>query len=804
MPPAEVPPLEPREEVADAPPAWPPSGVATRDVLRTREEGAADGAIILQQLRGFFRDVRFDPRGELIVATTSEKEVVVLDAATLTLRAQRRLLVRRDSWVMLGDFDETGTRIALLLFGAGEPAHFLVWDLRTDELLDRRYADHEPRPDGGFLGEVPIAHRAVGVAVHREGDWSEATLHQTPLQWGPTLAGDRIVRHVADRNDTRVDVLTLDGDVVATYPGAKLEGVLPGREALLLLDRETQTLRAQVVGGAAREIATYEGGRVTSVLVQDGQVLVSTREGREWTTHVYDAVTLEERPAQAGVRLGRWIHGAHVYEAGHGGLARTPLAGGEAQELVPDWPEDVDPPIDDQSGDYIGFMGVALAPDGESLVAVRGSEVFVLRASDGEVLRQTDLSGGAGEASIWGVVPTDDGLYTWGRSGVERWDAGGVTHVACGGLGVPVEVGDERGWITQLAACIGDTRHPAPEPETEEGGYAPPYPILGMLDGKILVATERFELRDPRTFRVRARARMPRGYEIECYDGEDCAIRYWPLGRGGILRNYNHEHVLLIDRRGRTRTVGEEGADLREVAGELVLLRQNEEYVVIDARGRTVLTLPETSDGVVLDRRGAAVAAVDGETVRVLDLEGRELMSVEDPAAGRTVLDGDALVVEGRNRVRAWHVPSGSKRLELPSSALVAASPGGSHVAACRDGRLEVIEMTTGDGQPLGDCPYANEIAFVDGGRMVVVVQRVQATVVRPSDGARLTLRTARRPSLSFATNGDSVWVEPGGSREHLRWRAPGPLRTAAVGPVEEVDEDLLSRFFAPPAETPE
>ncbi|MCB9612089.1 MAG: hypothetical protein H6722_06490 [Sandaracinus sp.] len=469
-----------------------------------------------------------------------------------------------------------------------------------------------------------------------------------------------------------------------------------------------------------------------------------------------------------------------------GSVVRTGLDGGEAARWRAPPPDDAEPFYDDATGEELGRVLLSHSPDASRVLLSDGPDLVVLDTTSGQTIATVPRDD-SGATSVWGVVPTPGGVVVWGRSHVSHWSTHGARVFACQGDGFFFGDDETPGWGSESSACVGEQRQTWPGWDAEQG-----YPswVAGTAGGDLFVFTEQTLLRvDARTLRPKGPVRGLRSLSLECYD-EGCDGRVVPLGRSLLLQGTT---TGVLEASGRFHALeGWAGS----IGGERAIL-SGEVGLVVDSRGRALRELPVGPAALEPSGERLARATDDRVFVERAD-DGTELFVFDLPGISNLGLHENALLAVSEDERHVIHLPSGATRLRTSRAASVALDTTGERAAVCDEGRLSLHSIVEGRRvADLGTCELADSLAFVAGDRMVAVPSRTQVTLVRTDDGRRLVVHGHRADA--YAEDGEHVLVTAG-MAEKLRWRGPGAIATAPVGPLApQRDAALLRRFFAPP-----
>ncbi|HJL30411.1 MAG TPA: hypothetical protein RMI62_15140, partial [Polyangiaceae bacterium LLY-WYZ-15_(1-7)] len=589
----------------------------------------------------------------------------------------------------------------------------------------------------------------------------------------------------------------------------RIEGAALGHARGVVAVRAGDELRFHALEDGAL-LRTLPAEDATAVSWHGAQIAVDRGEARgERTRRLYDARTLEPRGA-GPLPTGRVVadRGDVLFVAGEeaGSVLRVRLgAEGEPEPVLPSFFEE-DPdaePYDATTGMDWEVGDGAISPDGTRVALARGPALHVLDVESGEERLRFD-GGDAGERSVWGVVPTAEGLITWGRSSAERWGPDGLARFACGGQGRVFGEGESLGWSVGGAWCPlgGEIRRYG---QWDDDAQTVADWIAGSAPGgRLAVATPTHVLlQEPGSGRTVRRLRAPRGFEIECYE-EGCSPRTGVIGGRLLLSDGVHTWIY---RGARPRQLFE-GADvadaiLREAHGDHALVGRDQGSVVVDRDGEVVLEMAADYWRADLADDGSAIGWYEEGELRVADLPSAEVV-LRAPLEGsdghplRVWLVGDTAVAFMEAGTRLFHLPSASSRLRFSRRIPFGLSEDGSRLAICENGRLSVRAAASGAVErALGPCVFADGVRFVGGGRFVAVNEKTRVVVHRLEDGARLEVRRSRQGGLVLAQGASGWWSDPP-APENVRYREAGPLLEApfAEEPAARRDDALLRDFF--------
>ncbi len=799
------------EPVAASPTVFPDGWQPAAPPVRDGASGALGGPVP-RGLRGQIWSIEWSPHGDVVAVTTSEKEVALIDVRTGVIRAYKRVMVRREDVVNLVGFDPTGTRLVLHAYDY-ERGHIVVWDLHEDEFHTVQVQESQEAQEAPFICGAGIITQD---GIHNryipfEGDAGSFPVG-TPV--GMLSQGTQCLLQRGGET-MRVSVA---GETLGTYVGSLLS-VHPTGAAFIVRDGETL------------HVHRSDGTEVGAIRITDGTLMRA-----DWTR---SALFLDVRPAIPEAAVGETpgdrpapyraeydntlaevaryeIPGDSFGLVGHASLHSetaegqftvrplTPL--GEAaseptHRLLEAWAEDEDVPYDEMTGEEIRVGRYTEGPAGTFLVA-RGRELYFLNQAFEIVGTSTPAMGG--ESSIWGTRDDPSGGYTWARAGTEYWGPEGAVRFTCD-QGNPLEVEGLRAWANDYQLCV-DGREPR---RLQSGAENVERRIIGTRDNDLLVANigaadpPSIQIWDPVRWRAKRTILLPPGTTVECYD-DYCPLRYFPLGRGGLVVDDNQAYWDS----GRGRLQVRENLPINNIqARPTVILMGGHGFSLLDARGRVAMQHDDASMP-VLSADGSTVAYWDSTASQavVAAVPGGEMRMQATLAEGepvRILLEGDLVAFrhEQQQAWTIWHVPSNSQRVRLGTTDTFALL-GGSRIAVCSDDQLTLRSGLDGSvTDQLGGCALADDLSTIENGHVLVVRSRTRATFVRLSDGARIEVGNVRGPNPSaFAFQGARGWLDANAGAS-LRWRGPGPIATATMeeDPTPHHDPDFLRAFFAPP-----
>lgn len=737
-----------------------------------REGVTTSGAPVFKSVRGQIRQMRWSPRGDLVAAVTTDHTIVLIDPRDGSFRAARRVHVRSNAFTDLGFFDSTGTRLMIDIHGHSDAGIVAVWDLAADRwVFERRSSDRSP-PSAVFVGERVAYYEPRDQSVHlvRLDSGAETTI-EAPLPGERTRNLDTDGRFVLVTDEEHVQVIDaergeklgepIEGRLIGVRPLGGLFSMARPDGSVVLVDPLDQSVRHEVPGPDVTAFFDADGSLIVDRETgEEGaesieRIIVDPHTRRELSRGTFDAPSAPALDDVGAIR---------IFRGEEGQLQRARL-GAE--------PEDF--------GEFQYVMGAAISPDRERVLVSAGRNVVMMSVEGEEAWRvENDM---AGEASVWDIAPTNDGMVTWGRAGSDHWSASGRVALKCAGQGWPFELGGRPGWATMGAICVGDDEPRRPPNESR---------IVG-LDGDRYVALQgrALHLNELSDDRRRATYRLGRT-SSEIYNGA-----FHPLGRGGVFFSWNGAWFVG---RGAAQAIEPRPAMPSQVHGDHLAATNDSSLTVYDARRRKVLELEEVqaSD---LSSDGTTLAYASGDQVFVVSLpSGDEVMRIRPPegAVSSVRLRGDSLALVHDAESTIWHVPSVSQRVRFDSRAPFELNAAGTAAVVCEHARLSVRSTLDGTERGIGRCPLAENVYFVANDTRVAVKSRTIVTLHRTDREGMVTLRTLRASdgSHAIAFDGEKLWASPG-ALEHLRFRGPGPMTTAFVDPASRVDPDLLSRFFA-------
>lgn len=773
-------PTPPPTEPEPAPVAAPWLAAEVEVSSRPASTPSPRGAVVPIGLRGYVHSSRWSPNGDLVAVVTNEKIVALVDAATGEVRAARRLRVRRESSAILRDFD--GTRL-LVSHSDYEDEGAVIWDVVADSWRELRLA---PSDHAAALTPRGVLVRGERTLSQMDDEGRRVAL---PDDGRPLVVGDHVV--VDAGNHTSLSRLP-SGDESEVQRIARV----PGR---LRATRPRGGLFATEVGGAVR-VARVTDGNVVFARTFAGfrelgwdhadRFFVDAEQEGVASRHRFDGRTGE--PVDV-VRLAHVDDEALVVGesilavAASGALVRTTLGGDDATEWRAAPPDDAEPMYDDVTGEELGRVLLSHSPDASRVLLLDGLDLAVLDASDGHTIAAVPRDD-SGATSVWGVETTPGGVVVWGRSHVSHWSEHGARVFECQGRGFFFGDDETPGWSSGYAACVGGQRGTWPAWDADEG-----YPawVGGGSNRELFVFSERKLLRvDARSLRARGAVRGLRDLSLECYE-EGCEGQVFPFGRSLLLWGST---TGIVEPSGRFHAL--EGWPSARGGERMVFAGDTPQ--VMDPRGRVVRELPEIGQ-VSLEPNGARLArSTDHDVFVERTDDGSELWHFELAGTVRLELHDSALLVVGEEEQHVIHLPTGTTRVRVSRAAHVALDAEGERAAICDEGRLSLHSIIAGRHvADLGTCELADSLAFVAGGRMVAVPSRTQVTLVRTDDRRRLIVHGYR--TEAYAEDGEHVLATEGVA-EKLRWRGPGAIATAPLGPLAPSrDPELLRRFFAPP-----
>ncbi|MEM9067985.1 MAG: hypothetical protein AAGE52_05740 [Myxococcota bacterium] len=789
----------PPVETTTTPPEAPPEVEQPRGFLAEgftdaevvpRTDGVAPGGPVFPSVRGGIYELAYTPAGDAVVALTTDRVVALIDARTGLLRAARRVAVRYDHSVWLGTFDHTGTR--LLVMTSGYPVtDTYVWDLRSNEWHHISQLNGEQPSVAVFVGDKVVQTQEGGLRVTNPDGTTRTIELEVATDDPPDDNAERFV--------------PLDDRTLLVQSG----------EELLFIDVETGGQRATAPAGDAVFVRSQGGllaiqdGRDTRLLSanaetrgvlrgshahfsRDGLVVIDEVGGD--ARKIVDPRTAETVAEGTYRGSSGLLWGSDEFADRDDGrmLVRRNLVSGTDTTLLELWPEGEQAPFDEDTGVEPVVRAFALSPDGTQVAISRIDRVLFVDAQSGEA--EASFSTGAGESSVWGVEPADDGFVVWGRGWTQRWRPEGLSTTRCPGDGQVVSLGSETGFMTPYQACVGDS---------QVGGNGS---LIGLHGERFVdFANNQFQLRDFRTGRIRSRFRAPSNMEIYC-EG-NCSARYIPLSaRSALVLSLADGSAWLVGS-GRPRELGRSLGDVIASFrfGDAVALGGTELLAVYNTRGRKISEVPGSVFGA--DPEGGVVTTWHEGTLRVVASPGgTERMRAEVPEPRRLELRDNALIVTSEDGIGLWNVAAGREVSRVAPRTSYGLFQDGSHFVVCEAGRISVRRVTDGEmASQLGSCALADSLTLLEASVSEdgtfhgwVAVDAVTVVQVHPlAGGEPLVIRTSG--GRSVASRGGKLWCEPS-ALEGLRFRDEGPLTEGAIVDARERhDPDLLKRFFETP-----
>lgn len=742
-------------------------------------EPSTRGAIVPAGLRGTVFEARWSPDGSLLAVATSEKLVAIVDGRTGAVRAVRRIRVRREASVRLMDLD--ATRL-LISHGDYEDQSALVWDLVADTwqvvadrgeglTLTSRGALVVSEEEG--VEHVDVAGRRVALG-HAEGAFA---------------VGDRVLLEEADATALLAlpDEVSREARRIAQVSGA-LVATRP-RGGLFATAEGNLVRVARLADGVVVFERSFEGLRRASWDTQDRFVVDAEHEGTR-SRHLFEGARgapIDIVPAPPLVNGDVQLDDARLTVDEDGAVERRSLDGSSVVRWREPWSdEEREQGYDPDTGDEIRRSFFGLSRDQTRVLFNDTQQTQILDTADGRVIATLPRDD-SGATSVWGVVSTPRGAVVWGRSHVSHWGPRGAHVFACPGSGFFFGDDDAPGWSDGASTCVEDRRAEWPMWDEENGL---PAWVSGPVGSDLLVfSAGQMQRVDSRTLRVKQRIRPPSDFAVECHD-EGCDLRSVRFGEGAWLFGTQSGRIDA-----RTRFRGLDEAHVARVGGDRALVVYDEKFQVMDPNGRVLREGP-VSGLLVLSQDGTLVAraADDGVIVERTD-DGTELVRLEAQIERVLELRETALLGWAENQRIVWHLTTGTLRARYPIGTQLALDASGARLAVCTEGRLELHSVVEGRRlADLGSCELADSVSFVAGDRVIALPSRTQVTFFRIADGRRLVVHGAR--DETFAEDGEQVFATPGAAGS-LRWRAPGPIATAALTAIDDrLDATLISRFF--------
>ncbi len=770
--------------------------------------------------RGYINVLKFSPDGSVVVAVSDDGSASIIDARTGEIRAGRRVWIRRPFRVTAA-FDQAGTRVLLAAAGDFGSGTAYVWDLETGAWLKvltgasfQGIAALHPdgdtvafveydAPDGGAK---PVGMSLVLQATRGEPRRKVVKLDSfapTSIDWSPSgtrllLRSDDGALQLHDGADGRL-LHRVDPDAnggglpYAFRPDGGAFAIGGPDGAVVIRDAESgaEQHRVEPIDGHATEVArwTATGDRL---IIQYAGATTQIVDGE---TAANIATLTLEGPHAGTVTRSVWApDGAALYTLHNDGSVRrwngsTAADEGEVGAGAAD--------------EY--FQELVISPDGGAFARVGGQGITFSDIS-GEA--RAVVKTGRGEHSVWGVswAPDSKGIVTWGRAGVEVWDArGGARATKCRGRGRVVWAADSTGryYAGDLAEgfwAICDLT--TGEPRDIE------VPIAGVsADGRAYFVLDKDELaiHDAATGEKRGSLGSGKGLwnlqlsadgsiaigmtenTVRIIDARDGKLRAEVLMPGTM-----HKAELAPD----ASTVLTSG----DVFGALYDTSDGGERASFGVAGEQLRTAYSTDGKALAYASGAAV------TVRATGAGGRP---VEITAAGPVqklsfAENGRVLItVSDKRLLQLWSATDGAARgtLELPQPSAYDVSPDGASVASCGARGVRVVAVATGKAMTVGDSGLCHGVAFSPDGRFLAVREGPVVRVFRLGTQRVLTLRTVRADDqdMVLAYDEGGAFVTAKQHLSHLRFREAGPVTTAELRPVTELTAahaNLVQDFF--------
>ncbi|MEM9073480.1 MAG: hypothetical protein AAGE52_33550 [Myxococcota bacterium] len=751
----------------------------------------APAAIVFQGAhRRGIEAAAFTPDGSLLGTIDGGGTFALIDVETGVIRHSRRVFIRDGARFLFAERGNTGMWIASSSGFRGLGGLWRI-DLRSGEWTQSElptatfppsgFAMHPDDRTAGYLDTQAMVRDVVVLA-------EEASNHEVSLRSPGYLSfaprGNRIV--VFDFGEREAVLLTLDGREVVRWPSLVEPAWHPRGGALAIASPESAGLYDPETGRPLRTLSTNARELLWSA---SGAELVSIGENE---LSFFNEQGAPQGSASRPEGASNFVFGNGVLYAGvetavHSWRDREPAApvdvGGPIRQLIPH-PQD----------------GVAL---------LFGTDVAFVR--DGAV--RWRVRGGSGEHSVWQArwAPTGTTLITWGRGGVERWDAQGATSTGCRG-------GGRFLWPTSDGILLqqGDACSLRDGERTRVRGSL----LAASGDHRVLLFHDGVELWivDAETLERRRRLRLrggPCGYgtcEVHAaltHDGQTAV-----LSRGSDLFVFDTQRGRLVRRVRGTRRDGPvvdvHAPTTSGAAPVWAAVRRGEgeelKVSVHEARGRRVLELTRTGIArITFNDDGTRVAISGNEGIFLGSLDGSQRVDLQPLAdVDRMRFVGDELIVQSLRELRVADA-SGVIRTAHEHSSAFSLSPDAASAAECYEGRLLLRELLTTRVRDLGPCG-ADQLAFNPSGRFLVERDGPVTQVHDLQQGRAVTLRTFRDRHDSFPVVIDSEGafdVDPA-AHERFRYRSAGPLgRAELLAPAAApYRPDILERFFPPPAPT--
>lgn len=816
------------------PPEPTPSFLSEQDVVppapaRTDASEARPQPVFQLAHRSEFVDLRFSPTDDVVAVTSGDGTVSLMSPRTGEIRAARRVFIRPGGGMNALEFDASGSRLLLASGGReGGPGTLLVWDLHDDVLLSAEAPDFQSEaaihPDGSRV-----------ITVGREA--SMDYYYEEPQGDGEEDPGEPSASlHVWSLSDGRVTPLAeLEPGFVPTWIA-----ISPSGRSLALHD-------AQI---GAYQLRRMDGSRI--VAVGDGE------GGAHWSRPAYrpnggavaalsDAGRLEVRdPATGEIRLAvdppdgapevhlAWSRdGSRLVLASDAGNVR--VLDGRTGELVARYDVRAQDGLlvsgdgatlytttggeahryDATSGADEGviardvyFAQMWLSPDGRTLAGSEGDVLsFVDTQTQAELARRETAWG---EHSIWGMqwYPDGTGVTTWGRAGVELWDAAqGVRAVRCPGPGHMYwdGAGGMRFFVTgdyEAGVCdvaSGDVRL------VDQLATVSP-------DGSTYVALAGDEV---------ALRNTDDGSQRTAFAEQDAAGLYsYAIARGArsVLGWSNDRVVLFNGVSGRARTTLGVESEVRGVffapdGQTFVVQHEQTGSLHASSNGRARLRFGTTGEPlrVAFSPDGRTFAyAVGRQITLAATATGRSLVALQTegaPTEMRFSSDGRRLIThDGEGVLQLWDAADGGA-----AGRLAGVEPGfdvsadGAEVAWCEGGLVRTRPVAGGEPRTRGSCALSRGPVYSPDGRHIAVHGGTVVDLIPRGDGETLTLRKVHAESQAFllAHDGRGRYVVTPGGAEHLRFRGAGAVGRATLEPIAShgATPDLLREALSAPAD---